>query len=241
MRVLLVEDDRVVAESVEMMLRSEGYVCDVTDLGEDGLEIAKLYDYDIIILDVLLPDMDGYEVLKRLRGARVKTPTLILSGLSDMDDKIKGLGVGADDYITKPFDKRELVARIQAIVRRAQGHSDSLIETGKLTVNLDARMASVEGRPLHLTGKEYAILELLSLRKGTTLTKEMFLNHLYGGMDEPELKIIDVFVCKLRKKIATATGGANYIETVWGRGYVLRDPEDDELPVPANRLSTVAG
>jgi len=224
MRVLLVEDDPATAQGIEMMLRSESYVCDVTDMGEDGLEIGKLYDYDIIILDLMLPDMDGYEVLRRLRAARVKTPILILSGLNTLDDKIKALGVGADDYLTKPFDKRELVARIQAIVRRSKGHSDSLIKTGKLTVNLDTRTVDIDGQPLHLTGKEYGILELLSLRKGTTLTKEMFLNHLYGGMDEPELKIIDVFVCKLRKKLTAATGGDNYIETVWGRGYVLRDP-----------------
>ncbi len=224
MRVLLVEDDSATAQSIEMMLRSESYVCDTTDMGEDGLEIGKLYDYDIIVLDLMLPDIDGYEVLRRLRAARVQTPILILSGLSGLDDKIKGLGVGADDYLTKPFDKRELIARIQAIVRRSKGHSDSIIETGKLTVNLDTRTVEVNSQPLHLTGKEYGILELLSLRKGTTLTKEMFLNHLYGGMDEPELKIIDVFVCKLRKKLAAATGGENYIETVWGRGYVLRDP-----------------
>ncbi len=223
MRVLLVEDDPATAQGIEMMLRSESYVCDVTDMGEDGLEIGKLYDYDIIVLDLMLPDMDGYEVLRRLRAARVKTPILILSGLNSLDDKIKGLGVGADDYLTKPFDKRELVARIQAIVRRSKGHSDSFIKTGKLTVNLDTRTVEIEGQPLHLTGKEYGILELLSLRKGTTLTKEMFLNHLYGGMDEPELKIIDVFVCKLRKKLTAATGGENYIETVWGRGYVLRE------------------
>ena len=224
MRVLLVEDDSATAQSIEMMLRSESYVCDTTDLGEDGLKIGKLYDYDIIILDLMLPDIDGYEVLRRLRAAKVQTPTLILSGLSGLDDKIKGLGVGADDYLTKPFDKRELIARIQAIVRRSKGHPDSVIETGLLSVNLDTRTVEVESQPLHLTGKEYGILELLSLRKGTTLTKEMFLNHLYGGMDEPELKIIDVFVCKLRKKLASATGGDNYIETVWGRGYVLRDP-----------------
>ncbi len=224
MRVLLVEDDTATAQSIEMMLRSESYVCDSTDMGEDGLEIGKLYDYDIIVLDLMLPDMDGYEVLRRLRAARVKTPILILSGLNGLDDKIKGLGVGADDYLTKPFDKRELIARIQAIVRRSKGHSDSVIQTGKLTVNLDTRTVEVNKQPLHLTGKEYGILELLSLRKGTTLTKEMFLNHLYGGMDEPELKIIDVFVCKLRKKLSTATAGENYIETVWGRGYVLRDP-----------------
>ncbi len=225
MRVLLVEDDTATAQSIEMMLRSESYVCDSTDMGEDGLEIGKLYDYDIIVLDLMLPDMDGYEVLRRLRAARVKTPILILSGLNGLDDKIKGLGIGADDYLTKPFDKRELIARIQAIVRRSKGHSDSLIQTGLLTVNLDTRTVEVNKQPLHLTGKEYGILELLSLRKGTTLTKEMFLNHLYGGMDEPELKIIDVFVCKLRKKLSTATAGENYIETVWGRGYVLRDPQ----------------
>lgn len=224
MRVLLVEDDTAVAKSIEIMLKTEGYVVDSTDLGEDGLEIGKLYDYDIIILDLMLPDIDGYEVLRRLRSARVDTPILILSGLAELDAKIKGLGFGADDYLTKPFDRRELIARIQAIVRRSKGHSDSVIITGSLAVNLDTRTAEVAGHPLHLTGKEYAILELLSLRKGTTLTKEMFLNHLYGGMDEPELKIIDVFVCKLRKKLSAACDGENYIETVWGRGYVLRDP-----------------
>ena len=235
MRVLLVEDDTTTAKSITMMLASEGFVCDATDLGEDWLEIGQLYDYDIIILDLILPDIDGYEVLRRLRAARVKTPILILSGLTEPDKKIKGLGIGADDYLTKPFDKGELVARIQAIVRRAKGHSEAVIRTGKLAVNLDTHSIEVDGRPLHLTGKEYGILELLSLRKGTTLTKEMFLNHLYGGMDEPELKIIDVFICKLRKKLSGATGGDTYIETVWGRGYVLRDPvpEDSVEVVPA--------
>ena len=230
MRVLVVEDDSNTAQSIELMLKAEGYIVDTTNLGEDGLEIGKLYDYDIIILDLMLPDIDGYEVLRRLRAARINTPILILSGLSELDSKIKGLGFGADDYLTKPFDRRELIARLQAIVRRSKGHSDSIIKTGRLTVNLDTRTVEVENQPLHLTGKEYGILELLSLRKGTTLTKEMFLNHLYGGMDGPELKIIDVFVCKLRKKLSTATGGDNYIETVWGRGYVLRDPEDSTLP-----------
>jgi len=225
MRVLLVEDDPSTAKSIELMLKSEGYIVDATDMGEDGLEIGKIYDYDIIILDIMLPDMDGYEVLKRLRAAKVETPILILSGLSELDSKIKGLGFGADDYLTKPFDKRELLARLQAIVRRSQGHAQSIIKTGPLTVNLDSRTVEVNNKPLHLTGKEYGILELLSLRKGSTLTKEMFLNHLYGGMDEPEVKIIDVFICKLRKKLERATEGESCIETVWGRGYVLRDPE----------------
>ncbi|HEY8871828.1 MAG TPA: response regulator transcription factor [Stellaceae bacterium] len=224
MRVLLVEDDAATSASIALMLKKESFICDTTDLGEDGLEIGKLYDYDIIILDLMLPDIDGYEVLRRLRAARVRTPILILSGLGDLDHKIKGLGFGADDFLTKPFDRRELIARIQAIVRRSKGHSESTIRTGKLVVNLDNHVVSVDDHPLHLTAKEYGIIELLSLRKGTTLTKEMFLNHLYGGMDEPELKIIDVFVCKLRKKLSTATGGEHYIETVWGRGYVLRDP-----------------
>jgi two-component system cell cycle response regulator CtrA len=227
MRVLLVEDDPDTAESVALMLRAEKFVVDTTEFGEDGLEIGKLYDYDIILLDLVLPDIDGYEVLRRLRQSRVSTPILIVSGLGELDNKIKGLGFGADDYLTKPFDRRELIARIHAIVRRSKGHADQVIRTGKLAVNLDNRLAEVQGRPLPLTGKEYGVLELLSLRKGTTLTKEMFLNHLYGGMDEPEPKIIDVFVCKLRKKLSRATGGENYIETVWGRGYTLRDPVEE--------------
>src|SRR5258706_9879064 len=239
MRVLLVEDDAPTAASIELMLRSEGFICDTTDLGEDGLEIGKLYDYDIIILDLMLPDIDGYEVLRRLRAARVRTPILILSGLGELDHKLKGLGFGAYDFLTKPFDRRELIARIQTIVRRSKGHSESTIRTGKLVVNLDTRVVSVDDQPVHLTAKEYGILELLSLRKGTTLTKEMFLNHLYGGIDEPELKIIDVFICKLRKKLANASSGKNFIETVWGRGYVLREPTEADARIPAGAVAAL--
>lgn len=231
MRVLLIEDDSATAKMLEATLKSEGFVVDITDLGEDGLEIGKLYEYDMILLDLVLPDMNGYDVLKRLRSANVKTPILILSGLSEIEDKVKGLGFGADDYLTKPFNRTELLARVHAIVRRSRGHSESVIRTGRLFVNLQSRTANVDGTTLHLTGKEYAILELLSLRKGSTLTKEMFLNHLYGGMDEPELKIIDVFICKLRRKLAEALGTEDYIQTVWGRGYVLRDPNSFEEPV----------
>jgi two-component system cell cycle response regulator CtrA len=227
MRVLLVEDDTATARSIELALASEGIVCDVANLGEEGLEIGKIYDYDIIILDLMLPDIDGYEVLLRLRSAKVQVPILILSGLSGSEQKIKGLGFGADDYLTKPFNRGELIARIQAIVRRSKGHSESTIQVGtKVTMNLDTRTVEVSGAPLHLTSKEYAILELLVLRKGSLLTKEMFLNHLYGGIDEPDLKIIDVFVCKLRKKLEKVSGGVNYIETVWGRGYVLKESNE---------------
>jgi two-component system cell cycle response regulator CtrA len=232
MRVLLVEDDPATSRSIEVMLSKANLNVYTTDLGEEGIDLARLYDYDLILLDLNLPDMTGYDVLRQLRVSKVSTPILILSGLDDTENKIKGLGIGADDYMTKPFNSDELVARIHAIVRRSKGHAQSIIETGKVRVNLDAKTVDVGSKPVPLTGKEYQMLELLSLRKGTTLTKEMFLNHLYGGMDEPELKIIDVFICKLRKKLAQATGGDNYIETVWGRGYVLRDP------VPVHALAS---
>lgn len=225
MRVLLVEDDKSMAQNINLILSKEGMVVDVSNFGEDGIEIGKLYDYDIIILDLMLPDMDGFEVLKKLRAGKVMTPVLILSGLSASDKKVKGFLDGADDYLTKPFDKAELVARIRAIVRRSQGHAKSVINVGKLEINLDSKTVSVGGKVVHLTMKEFAILELLALRKGTTLSKEQFLNHLYNGMDEPELKIIDVFICKLRKKLEEATGGDDYIGTIWGRGYLLQDPE----------------
>jgi two-component system cell cycle response regulator CtrA len=228
MRILLVEDDPTTSKSIEMMLQNANLNVYATDLGEEGIDLAKLYDYDLILLDLNLPDMNGHDVLRQLRLAKVETPILILSGADDTENKLKGFGFGADDYMTKPFHRQELIARIHAIVRRSKGHAQSVIATGKFAVNLDAKTVEVDGRPVHLTGKEYQMLELLSLRKGTTLTKEMFLNHLYGDMDEPELKIIDVFICKLRKKLSEATGGENYIETVWGRGYVLRDPASSE-------------
>jgi len=233
MRVLLIEDDSAAAQSIELMLKSESFTVYTTDLGEEGIDLGKIYDYDIILLDLNLPDMSGFEVLRSLRISKVKTPTLILSGLGGIEDKVKGFGVGADDYMTKPFHRDELVARIHAIVRRSKGHAQSFIQTDDLVVNLDTKTSEVNGARVHLTGKEYAMLELLSLRKGMTLTKEMFLNHLYGGIDEPEVKIIDVFMCKLRKKLAGASGGKNYIETVWGRGYVLRHSAEEAVKISA--------
>ena len=232
MRILLIEDDPMTSKSIEMMLASANLNVYATDLGEEGIDLGKLYDYDLILLDINLPDMNGHEVLRQLRLAKIDTPILILSGMDDTENKIKGFGFGADDYMTKPFHREELVARIHAIVRRSKGHAQSLITTGNIVVNLDAKTVEANGRPVHLTGKEYQMFELLSLRKGTTLTKEMFLNHLYGGMDEPELKIIDVFICKLRKKLSNELNGENYIETVWGRGYVLREPVTVEEPQP---------
>lgn len=227
MRVLVIEDDQGTAKTLQMTLQAEGFVCDTTAVGEDGLDIARHYEYDLIVLDLMLPDIDGYEILRRLRAVQVTTPVLILSGLSDIDDKIKGLGIGADDYLTKPFNKDELLARVRAIIRRSKGHSNSVIIVGRIRIDLNAKTVEADSKLLRLTGREYAILELLAIRKGATLSKEVFLNHLYGGMEEPEFKIIDVFVCKLRKKLADALDGDNYIETVWGRGYVLREPKKD--------------
>ena len=228
MRVLLIEDDSATAQSIELMLKSDSFNVYTTDLGEEGIDLGKIYDYDIILLDLNLPDMSGFEVLRSLRVSKVRTPTLILSGLAGIEDKIRAFGFGADDYMTKPFHKDELVARIHAIVRRSKGHAQSVIQTGDLVVNLDTKIVEVNGARVHLTGKEYQIIELLSLRRGVTQTKEMLLNHLYGGLDEPQQKILDVFVCKLRKKLANASSDKNYIETVWGRGYVLRQPADNE-------------
>ncbi len=228
MRILLVEDDLTAARGVSLMLKAAGAVVDHSDTGEEALELSRHYEYDIVLLDLILPDIEGFEVVRRLRIARNDTPVLILSGLTRPQAKVKGLGLGADDFITKPFDKAELLARMQAVVRRSKGFSQPTLRIGSVELNLDSREVWVDGKQVHLTGKEYSILELLVLRKGMVLTKEAFLNHLYGGLDEPEVKIIDVFVCKLRKKLAQA-GADNMIGTVWGRGYMVREPSDDQF------------
>ena len=229
MRILLIEDDPATSKSIELMLGHANFNVYTTDLGEEGIDLAKLYDYDLILLDLVLPYINGHDVLRQLRVARIDTPILILSGETDTENKMRGFGSGADDYLTKPFHREELIARIHAIIRRSKGHSQSIIKAGDIEVNLDGKTVEDRGNTVHLTGKEYQMLELLSMRKGTTLTKEMFLNHLYGGMDEPELKILDVFICKLRKKLSEATGRENHIEKVWARGYVLRDPKLEDV------------
>ncbi len=231
MRVLLVEDDLIAARGVALTLKNAGMVADQADTGEEAVELARHYDYDIVILDILLSDMDGYEVIRRLRAARIDVPVIVLSGLTRPEAKVKALAGGADDFLTKPFDRAELIARIQAVVRRSKGFSQASLRVGHLQLNIDSHEVRVGDREVRLTGKEYAMLELLALRKGMTLTKEAFLNHLYGGMDEPDSKIVDVFICKLRKKLADA-GAPDVIGTVWGRGYIMRDPG----PAPAPDL-----
>lgn len=226
MRILVIEDNHSTAQIIELALRKEDIICDKTNLGQEGYDISLLYDHDLIILDLDLPDVNGLDILKKLRALKRKVPVLILSGFASTEDKIRGLGLGADDYLTKPFNIFELIARVKAIVRRSRGHSDLLIEVENLKVNLDDHTTFIKDKAVHLTYSEQAVLEILALRKGHSVSKEQFLNHLYSGIDEPELKIIDVFVCKMRKKLFVASEGVNYIETSWGRGYALKHPNE---------------
>jgi two-component system, cell cycle response regulator CtrA len=229
MHILLVEDNEATAKSIKLILGTEGHTVSMTSSGEEAVELAEIYEYDAILMDLELDDITGAEALRELRVKKNGTPVIILSGAADLDSKIATLAAGADDYVTKPFHKSELLARINAVVRRSRGHVDSIIRTGAIALNLNTRSAEVAGVAIHLTPSEYKMLELLSLRKNTVLTKEACLNHLYNGLSEPEIKIIDVFICKLRKKIAAAAGGDSQIETVWGGGYMLRDVKTERL------------
>ena len=231
MRVLMIEDDVLSNRALVQALRDGGAVVEQLDSGEEALEMLRHYDYDIVMAELTLSDMEGYEVVRRMRASRMNTPVLMLSALVRPQARVKAFAIGADDFVTKPYDVAECLARMQAVMRRSKGFSQSVLHVGDVELSLESRSVAVAGRPVHLTGKEYAILELLVMRKGMVLTKEVFLNHLYGGMDEPEVKIIDVFICKLRKKLAEA-GARNVIGTVWGRGYTVRDPAP--MPIAAS-------
>jgi two-component system, cell cycle response regulator CtrA len=243
MRVLLVEDDLTVAHGLSLILKSAGAVVEHAATGEDAIDLTRDYAYDIVLLDVILPDVRGYEVLRRMRTRGNDTPVLILSGLSRPQAKVKGLSLGADDFITKPFNTSELLARVQAITRRRKGYSQPTLQVAGIELNLDSREVAVNGRDVRLTSKEYAILELLVLRKGKLLTKAAFLNHLYNGTAEPERQIVDLYICRLRKKLALA-GVDNLIGTVWGHGYIIHEhlalTMDPLKPPPAARLRFAA-
>lgn len=226
MRILVVENNPARASLLEMSLSSKGFNPYVADAADEAFDLASLYDYDVILMN--LGVYGSRDVLTRLRNSRIHTPVICLVNVLDPDETAALLTEGADDVMGLPFHRVELFARLTAVVRRSKGHSSATIETGPLIVDLDSKSVTVHGAPVHLTGKEYGMVELLSLRKGSTLTKEHFLNHLYGGMDEPEVKIVDVFVCKLRKKLAEA-GADGLISTVWGRGYCLKEPDSREI------------
>jgi two-component system cell cycle response regulator CtrA len=231
MRILLIENDPASAPVIELMLKAEGFNVYTTDEGAEGIDLAKLYDYDAVLLSTT-PDRADIDMVRSIRLEKVRSSIVVLTSTPTIERTVQLLGTGADDVISKPFHKDELVARILATVRRSKGHAQSIITVGDLVVNVDTKTATVAGNPVHLTGKEYAMLELMALRKNNVLTKEVILNALYGGMDEPELKIIDVFVCKLRKKLAAVSGGQSFVETIWGRGYCLRDGETTKAAAP---------
>ena len=239
-KVLVIDDEPGVRELISESLRiSEITAVQAAD-GLEALSLLRREKFDLLILDINMPKLDGLALLEKLRAEGMSVPVLMLSARADKTDINQGLRIGADDYLTKPFNKDELIARIHAIVRRSKGHSESVVRFDKVGINLDTRNVEVNGVQVHLTNKEYAILELLAMRKGSVLTKEMFLNHLYSSMDEPEIKIIDVFVCKLRKKLANASGGGvNYIETVWGRGYMLKDNESNENKIETFKIPQI--
>ena len=237
MRILVIEHDPDVTALFEALFELNGFAVEVTNEGIEGVDLAKIYDFDVILLDTHTADLPGLDALRQMRTAKVKTPVMMLSVFSAPDDKVKAFALGADDYVTKPFHRDELIARIGALVRRSRGLSHSIIEIGDIALNMTNRTVTVRGQPVHLTGKQYQMLELLVLRKGMTVTKEMMLSHLYGGLDEPDVKIVDVFICKLREKLARVTGPKRRrtwakdspIQTIWGRGYMLRDTEPATL------------
>lgn len=228
MRVLLIDRDRSFNQGFSFFLKSKGIIVDTSFLGEEGEELARLYEYDIILADLALADVPGLEVLKKLRSAGIKTPFIVLSAPLPVSRKIDCFHFGADDVVIKPCDRNELLARMQAVIRRFRGYADAEVRIGSLVINLETKIVTINGQVLPLTGKEYALIELLSLRRGVTVSKEQFLNHLYGGMDEPEMKIIDVFLCRIRNKMARLAPNKEYIQTVWGRGYILKETEVPE-------------
>ena len=223
MRLLLIEDDITLSECVEDILDTQGHQADTATTGEDGLLMAETGTYQLYIVDLGLPDMDGNDVISALRDLSPNTPVLVLSGRNQLENKIESLNVGADDFMIKPFHRDELMARINAIVRRAEGLNKKDLKIGRLNVDLTHREVRSQEGPLPLTTKEYQLFEMLCLRKGNPVSKEAVLDSLYGGMDEPDAKIIDVFICNLRKKLSQANGGDNCIRTVWGRGYALNE------------------
>lgn len=220
-RLLLVEDDRLLADLLARKLEGAGYIVHVSGLGEDALALIDAHRFDAVLVDLTLPDLPGQTILRRLRQEGSNDPPiLILSGEASLAVKLEGFSEGADDYVVKPFHPDELVARVGAAIRRAQSSAPVEIRLGRLLIDLQGRKALVDDVIVPLTGKEFQCLAFLAMRRGSTVTKEMFLAHLYGGRDEPEMKIIDVFICKIRRKL-TEAGANNVIETVWGRGYTV--------------------
>jgi two-component system cell cycle response regulator CtrA len=221
MRVLLIEDDIAVRQSLALLLRADAMCVDAADCGEEGIEIARHHGYDVIVLDLSLPDMSGFEVVRTLRQANIPTPVVVLSGSAVVEDKIRALKAGAD-YMTKPFDGEELAARLRTLVRRSKGYCDARICLGPMTLDIAAKTLETGGRRIDLSAKEYQILELLSLRRGQPISKETLISHIYGDGEGPDSRTMEVFVHRLRRKLAATCEGGRLIETVRDQGYLMR-------------------
>lgn len=219
MRILLIEDDQSLGKVLSLALGEHGMTVDHVVSGEEALEMIALYEYQTVVLDLGLPDIQGEKVLSHLRSNRQQVPVLVMSAREDLESRLFCLNGGADDFLVKPFDTNEIIARIKALVRRANGHAQSSFQVGEITVDLSKCDVTAKSGNLEITNKEYKILEILCLRHGGVVSKDNLLNHLYDGMDDPDAKIIDVFMCNLRKKFKNAGIQAPIIETLWGRGY----------------------
>lgn len=225
MRILLAEANHGLRRSLDLNLSANGFQVEHALTGEIAIALGESQAFDLILMDLDLPGAGGLEVLRTLRLRRIKTPVVILTASAAIDLKVKALAGGADDYVVKPVTGDELIARIRAVIRRCSGLTLAVMRVGELTIDMAAKKVDVGGRPTHLTGREYQLVELMGLRRGKPLTKESVLTSLYGGGDEPEPKIIDVFVCKIRRKLALAGGDPGVIQTVWGGGYLMADPD----------------
>lgn len=224
MRILIVEDEPRISDFLQRGLSAEGHFCVIADDGESGLSLALEGDFDLVLLDLMLPRMHGHEVCQQLRMSKVSIPVIILTAMDSLDDVIAGLRMGADDYITKPFSFEELLARIETVMRRslAVASQDQTLRTGRLTFDRKSLRFTVDGKEIRMTAKELAIIELLMSRPGTLFSRERILSNVWGLNMDPLTNVVDVYIGKLRKKI-DLDSGESIIETVRGLGYRLND------------------
>ena len=215
MRLLVIEDEKDLRAALEKGLREEGYAVDVAEDGDEGLFKAESWDYDAILLDVMLPVMDGWQVLERLRRTK-STPVLMLTARDTVRDRVRGLDLGSDDYVVKPFSFRELLARIRALIRRSAGAASPMLELGSVRVDTAKRVVLQNGGPVELTAREYALVEMLAFRKGKVVTRTELYDHLFAEEDQTLSNLLDVHVCNVRKKL-----GKDFIETRRGHGYII--------------------
>lgn len=231
-RILIVDDERSMREFVSILLKKQGYEIELATSGDEAVtRIDEVEEsFDLVLTDLKMPGKSGLDVLEHAKRVDPSTQVILMTAYATSDTAVAAMKQGARDYVTKPFKVDELVARIHAVDRRAKRANSQEIRLGRLTLRLQDRCAIVGDATLNLTRKEFDLLEALASQKGRTLNKEAILERIYGGRDEPQPKIIDVFVCKLRKKLADALGGDGVIRTVWGQGYTIEEPSMASTP-----------